>query len=185
VEILHLQSLTAKNWSGGTTTELFIYPEETNFQKGNYQLRVSLATVEKEATIFTPLPDTLRTLLVLEGSQLLQHQGKHTADLRPMEQDTFSGDWTTECVGTSVNFNVKTRGDKRAQVKVENLHAGTSFTFKLKGDLQAIYLTKGQISIDGKMVSTREIIISEHSINVEVVENVQLVHVSYPLNAKK
>ena len=33
-------------WSGGDTTELYLYPENGDYRSGNFQLRISSATVE-------------------------------------------------------------------------------------------------------------------------------------------
>lgn len=65
---------TTTKWSGGETTELFIYPENANYKAGNYQFRLSTATVEIEASTFTPLPGVDRTLIVLEGEMQLDHK---------------------------------------------------------------------------------------------------------------
>ena len=58
---------TAK-WSGGLTTELFIYPEGSAYSERNFDFRLSTATVEIETSVFTPLPHVQRTLMVLELS---------------------------------------------------------------------------------------------------------------------
>ena len=62
------------NWSGGITSELFIYPQKSVFKNGDYNLRISIATVEVEKSTFTPLKDVNRTLLVLNGSLELNHE---------------------------------------------------------------------------------------------------------------
>ena len=33
-------------WSGGDTTELYLYPEDGDYKSGNFQLRISSATVD-------------------------------------------------------------------------------------------------------------------------------------------
>src|SRR5690606_21592449 len=83
------------NWSGGTTTELFIFPESANFQTGDYELRISIATVETEQSIFTVLPGVDRTLMVIKGQLRLEHENHHNIDLEEFEEDCFKGDWNT------------------------------------------------------------------------------------------
>ncbi len=39
-------------WSGGTTTELFIYPEVAEYSERNFDFRISTATVEVEESNF-------------------------------------------------------------------------------------------------------------------------------------
>lgn len=99
-------------WSGGETTELYIFPEDSSFANGDYGFRLSIATVNIPSSNFTPLPGVDRTLMVLKGSQHLQHEGHHEAKLLPLDQDSFSGDWKTRCVGTSSNFNLMVKNGK-------------------------------------------------------------------------
>ncbi|MFR6276263.1 MAG: HutD family protein [Blautia sp.] len=39
-------------WSGGTTTQLFIYPEDGDYKEGTFQARISSATVELQKIQF-------------------------------------------------------------------------------------------------------------------------------------
>lgn len=41
------------NWSGGKTTQLFIYPENSEYAKRNFLFRISSATVDCERSEFT------------------------------------------------------------------------------------------------------------------------------------
>ena len=54
-------------WSGGSTTELFIYPPTSNYESRNFDFRISSATVEIEQSNFTKLPEISRQLMVLKG----------------------------------------------------------------------------------------------------------------------
>jgi len=93
-------------WSGGTTTELAIYPEGSSYAARNFQWRLSTAVVTAAESTFTALPDWHRLLMVLAGSMQLTHAGHHQVTLRPYEQDSFSGSWSTQCVGTGQDFNL-------------------------------------------------------------------------------
>lgn len=94
------------NWSGGTTTELFIYPEGSVYSEGNFLWRLSTAKVEMEESVFTRLPGVSRVLMVLEGKLGLEHEGHHKAVLNEFEQDSFMGDWTTRGFGRVRDFNL-------------------------------------------------------------------------------
>ena len=54
-------------WSGGETTELAIFPPNSNYAARNFEWRVSSATVTSETSEFTRLPGYSRRLLVLAG----------------------------------------------------------------------------------------------------------------------
>ncbi len=97
---------TTMRWSGGTTTELAIYPVSANYKQGNYLWRLSTATVEVETSLFSALPGITRTLMLLDGNMVLRHAGHHEARLRPFDQDQFDGGWTTHSQGRGRDFNL-------------------------------------------------------------------------------
>mgnify|MGYP000737003170 CR=1 FL=1 len=41
------------SWANGTSTELFVYPADGNFQTRDFTFRISTATVEAEETTFS------------------------------------------------------------------------------------------------------------------------------------
>lgn len=93
-------------WSGGTTTELFIYPENAVYAERNFEIRISSATVDLEESSFTSLAGYTRYIMPLKGTMRLIHKGHHEAELKPLETDIFMGDWSTECFGKCVDFNL-------------------------------------------------------------------------------
>ena len=62
MRILHLTETDYKVglWSGGSTTELFIWPEGADYGKREFTLRVSSARVDLEESDFTPLQGAWR-----------------------------------------------------------------------------------------------------------------------------
>lgn len=134
-------------WSGGTTTELFIYPEQATFKNGDYDFRLSIASVEIEESIFTKLQGVKRTLMVLEGQIKLSHQDHHESELKKFGSDKFFGNWTTKCVGTCTDFNLMTKAETSGSltpiVKKE------TFEIRLNSEckFQCFYLHEGNISI--------------------------------------
>lgn len=62
-------------WSGGTTTELFLYPENGSYAARDFLFRISSATVDLEESDFTPLQGVERYITPLEGSFVLAHPG--------------------------------------------------------------------------------------------------------------
>ena len=53
-------------WEGGTTKQLFIYPETSNYTARHFKLRLSVARVDLEESKFTSLPGTNRKLIILD-----------------------------------------------------------------------------------------------------------------------
>lgn len=136
-------------WSGGETTELFIFPEDAQYKEGNYQFRLSTATVDVEESVFTSLPDVDRTLMVLEGKMELVHLNQHSSLLGPLDVDRFKGDWVTESKGKCVDFNLMCKGSTVGEVKGYNLSQGENLALDLNGRMNFIFVYRGMIEIDG------------------------------------
>ena len=100
------QNARSTSWSGGKTTELFIFPADTGYANRDFDFRISTATIEIEASDFTALPDYNRLLAVLEGELELIHEGKYAKKLSPFESDAFHGSWKTNSKGKARDFNV-------------------------------------------------------------------------------
>ena len=44
--------------------------------------------------------------MIIDGAMSLQHEGHHRALLKPYEQDSFNGGWTTKSIGRAKDFNL-------------------------------------------------------------------------------
>lgn len=111
VEILRKNEFEVSSWSGGSTTQLYIFPRDALYSERKFKWRLSSAKVEVEESVFTPLPGFSRIIMVIEGEIHLEHQGHHSAVLKAYEKDSFSGDWVTRCVGKATDFNLMTNKD--------------------------------------------------------------------------
>ena len=78
MRILHLKKkdYATSRWSGGTTTQLYLYPEDGSYAQRRFQIRVSSAAVELEESDFTPLPGVDRWITPLAGGFTLTHPGR-------------------------------------------------------------------------------------------------------------
>jgi environmental stress-induced protein Ves len=106
VNILRANQQQTSNWSGGTTTQLAIYPENTEYKDRNFEWRVSTARIDLEESTFTSLPGVHRLLMILEGQIGLTHEGIRSRSLKPFEQDEFDGGWITKSFGKCIDFNL-------------------------------------------------------------------------------
>jgi len=118
MKIISKSDQVTTKWSGGKTNELFIAPQGTSFEKRDFSIRISTATIEAAESTFTPMIGYMRKLMVLEGELILEHEGHHCAKLKPFERDTFSGDWITKSKGKVVDFNVIYRPEFKPDFKV-------------------------------------------------------------------
>ncbi|MFT5601219.1 MAG: myo-inositol-1(or 4)-monophosphatase [Flavobacteriales bacterium] len=145
-KIIRKSALNSIRWSGGISTELYIFPETSDYKKGDFDFRISTATVEIEESVFTPLPDLNRTLMVLSGEMKLIHQDQHNILLKPFEKDNFNGGWNTKSEGTCVDLNLMTKGNCEGDVR--HLFIEKSSEFNLSTNKQTVlYPYKGEISI--------------------------------------
>lgn len=106
IELIRQNEQTSSTWSGGTTTQIAIYPKDALYAERNFIWRLSSASVELAESDFTPLPGIWRLIMVLEGEMRLEHTGHHTKHLKPFDQDSFSGDWSTKSFGKVRDFNL-------------------------------------------------------------------------------
>ena len=98
-------------WSGGSTTELFIWPEGADYAKREFTIRVSSAWVDLEESDFTPLMGVTRYITPLSGGFTLTHPGCEPVVMGPLaEPYQFSGEITTHCVGKATDFNLMLKG---------------------------------------------------------------------------
>ena len=125
-------------WSGGTTTQLAIFPPEAKYADRDFLWRVSSATVDLEESDFTALPDYDRLIATLRGEIVLTHNGGAPLTLRPYEVHAFSGGDATHSVGRCTDFNLMLRRG-RASGTMEALHlAGSAQTSPAKGRGSAV-----------------------------------------------
>ena len=106
IEIIKSDAFKKSTWSGGTTTQLYIYPQNADYQKRNFKFRISIATTELMESTFTKLEGVKRIISILEGKMELSHKNRYDITLMPYEIDRFIGDWDTTSKGKVKDFNL-------------------------------------------------------------------------------
>ena len=106
---LTAEQMQTSTWSGGTTTQICIYPREAKYADRQFLWRISSATVDLAESDFTPLPDYDRYISTLQGEIELTHGQKPSIRLKPFEIHGFSGAEDTHCVGICRDFNLMLR----------------------------------------------------------------------------
>ena len=138
MQILHLTNKDYKTsaWSGGTTTELFIWPKGADYARREFSLRISSATVDLPESDFTPLQGVVRYITPLVGSFVLTHPESKPVVLGPLDRPyRFSGETPTHCVGTATDFNLMLKGvEGRMQISGGNV--------QLQPGLNSFYATQ-------------------------------------------
>lgn len=98
-------------WSGGSTTELFIWPKGADYARREFTLRVSSARVDLEESDFTPLTGVTRYITPLSGGFTLTHPDGQPVVMGPLcTPYRFSGEISTHCLGKATDFNLMLKG---------------------------------------------------------------------------
>lgn len=152
MKIITKDQIRTTNWSGGTTSQLYIYPEQSSYEDRDFLFRISSARVEVAASTFTALPGVNRELMILDGTLELEHQGKYKKTLNTFQQDHFPGEWHTTSRGKVTDFNLMTKAPKIGSLThfscKRDLPIATIPTITVDGTIFiALYLFTGSLAI--------------------------------------
>ncbi len=137
-------------WSGGTTAQIAIYPEDASYADRDFLWRVSSASVDRDESVFTPLPDYDRKIAAVAGELVLSIEGEEPVALKPFEVFSFDGGAKVSSRGRCADFNLMTRKDR---VKGELISARAQKKEKLfgvdllAGETAVVYLAKGRAEV--------------------------------------
>ena len=147
--ILSNQHFKVSDWSGGTTTQLYIFPPDASYQERNFIFRLSTARVEIEKSTFTSLPGVTRKIMILDGEIRINHQNHYAKTLRKFDVDTFEGDWKTTSVGRCTDFNLMTTEKIKADLTAVVIEKNQRLDYQVEPGWNwvLIYLYSGQINI--------------------------------------
>lgn len=148
-------------WSGGSTTQLYIYPEDGDYKQGNFQCRISSATVETERSDFTKLPGVKRYLSIFQGHLDLVHGEEQRVSLKPFQVDCFDGGVPTVSYGKVVDFNLMLKHGAKGQMETLQLKPdeGAVLAPKEGENLLVVYVADGEIAIGQDSIKTQELFI--------------------------
>lgn len=148
-------------WSGGSTTELYIYPEEAQYKEGNFKCRISSAVVEVEKSDFTSLPKVKRYLSIFSGQLDMVHGGEERISLKPYEVDCFDGGVPTVSFGKVVDFNLMLKNGADGKMEAARLNDKESMEIcpREGENLLAVYVKTGSVRINGILTEAEELLV--------------------------
>ena len=114
IKTIEPSTMPVSRWSGGTTTEIAIFPEGAKYSERDFLFRISTAKVELHESDFTSLPDYERVIASVEGRMELMHfpagGESEEAAIEPRETvHCFDGSVPTHCVGEAQDLNLMLR----------------------------------------------------------------------------
>jgi len=149
-KILKSKDFSTTKWSGGTTTELFIFPKNAEYVKRDFLFRISSATVESGKSVFTALPLYARKLLILDGKITIKHENQYSKKLTKFDIDKFDGAWQTSSMGRCIDFNLMTRKKLGGIVEAVKITAKQSYELELDKEYSFLflYLYSGKFTVE-------------------------------------
>lgn len=144
-------------WASGTSTELFVFPPNGNFQTREFDYRISTATVEAEETNFSDFSGLTRILLVLQGKLTLIHEDRYTKELATFDQDQFDGDWKTRSKGKVQDFNVMFTENYDAEVFHFTMSESEKREINLDTKTYFYFIFNGKFEVNGHIVSSGDL----------------------------
>lgn len=145
IKIYSPNGLSTSTWSGGVTTELWIWPKDGDYSSRNFQARISSATVLLEESDFTALPGVVRYITPLSGGFILSHRDGRTVTMAPLSEPyRFDGGTATHCSGKATDFNLMLKG-------VEGSMTIMSGQLTESAGICCVYpVDSGDVTVDGK-----------------------------------
>lgn len=152
IKLLTEEQYKTTSWSGGKTTQLFIFPEEADYNKRDFKFRLSSATVELEESVFTKLEGVYRFITPLDSCLRLTHDGKKIIDLQPFEIYEFAGEKETVSFGQAKDFNLMlkegAKGTFESIIVEKELHLEEKFGGDFIDFFLFFYVYDEPISVD-------------------------------------
>lgn len=174
INIISKTEQKTSKWSGGTTTELFIYPENSIYSDRNFDFRISSAKIEIKESEFTNLPNYKRLLMILKGDVEIEHKNILTKKLNNFEAHSFLGDWPTSSKGTAIDFNLIYNKKFNSQLKSIKIKKNESFILRneLKNFFQGFYLFKGLIKVNEHALSKSDFVhFTDNEVEINTIED--------------
>lgn len=132
-------------WSGGTTTQLWIYPETAAYIDRDFECRISTATIDTETSDFSDLTGYTRHLMTLSNPITLYEGNAESFILNPLVEHIFDGGISMRSIGKTRDFNVMLKAPWKTRITV--ISNDPSPTTDRKCHWQAFYVLKGSMAI--------------------------------------
>jgi environmental stress-induced protein Ves len=173
IQKININQCDTTQWSGGSSTQLFIFPADANYNQRNFDIRISSAKVELETSDFTALPGFMRWLMVLDGEIQIQHQKGSYISLPAFHCHTFDGAWETNSIGKCTDFNLMLRPPLTGNIEAINLEKEQVQSVEITKNTKFImlFLKQGELEISfetdkQKLLANEVIIINEMNYNL-------------------
>jgi environmental stress-induced protein Ves len=154
------QDFSRNDWSGGTSTQLVIYPSESDLLKQNFEFRISTASIDVEESQFTQFFLHKRIICSLLNPITLIHSDIQPFCLTPLVPYSFDGGMTTKCVGKTIDFNVIFNDSWDASIKVYQIDSMIDMAYiQSYSDLTYFFQVQGESFINAILLEESELLL--------------------------
>jgi environmental stress-induced protein Ves len=164
VRILRNSDYRIMPWKngGGTTTEIFVAPENAGLSGQPFDWRVSIADVAGDGP-FSPFPGYDRHIMVIEGRGMMLEGGPQgSVDLtRPFVPQSFSGDWAVSgrlVSGPVRDFNLMARRGRYGS-RLEMHEAASALHLDAASATLLVHVLDGEVTASGHVLAAGETLI--------------------------
>ena len=105
-KVIHAADVIRKRWSGGISSQYYIYPEGADRSTGEYAFIVTSATVELEESTFSDYTGFDRVIMSITNPYTLVHNEEEVCRLQPFEPHAFTGEEKTVSRGVYTDCNL-------------------------------------------------------------------------------
>lgn len=107
-------------WTGGTTTQLFISPENAELGRRNFDIRISSASFTTTSSKFSDFSGYTRFILPLKGTLRIRHPNREEITLSPYQVYRFDGGAETDSENSidCIDFNLIVRDGLEANLMI-------------------------------------------------------------------
>lgn len=145
IQLLRGADYPVSRWAGGSTAQIYLYPETGDYGRRDFLFRVSTALIQCQQSEFTLLPGVRRQIMMLEGTARLTYQGHGQEVLEPYQPASFDGGWHTSSQGAGVDFNLMLQGQAQGRLFPLRLEAGEKARLACPaGGFALAFLAQGQ-----------------------------------------
>lgn len=139
IKILKNSDYKTTNWSGGTTTEILIYPDGSALDERNFDFRVSSATCSAEKSLFSDFSDYNRYITSLDNELILFNQGEKK-NIKPFQIFFFDGADETYSQSAVTDFNLIIRKGLTGSLRSESINDAT---LRISDGINIIFFPEG------------------------------------------
>ncbi|WP_281164583.1 HutD family protein [Liquorilactobacillus sicerae] len=146
-------SYVRQSWLGGETTEVYLYPEDGDYQQRNFAFRFSYATIEIEKSTFSNL-NGFKRILIPTKDEITLINNLRSFKIKKNQPYFFAGSDQVQSLGVSEDINLIYRPEWQAQMKLISLPA----KFKFDVEIVGVFALKGnsKVSLNDNEFQLRE-----------------------------